>query len=80
MVVATLPSAWIPTCRSRFVTLGLIINVPPPLQAESGRTPGSYFSPGIVELDYGVEMTMVRLGEGSVTMVCNSERPFGMDA
>ena len=29
---------------------------------------------------YGVEMTMVRLGEGSVTMVCNSERPFGMDA
>ena len=37
-------------------------------------------SPGIVELDYGVEMTMVRLGEGSVTMLCNSERPFGMDA
>ena len=50
------------------------------LQAESGRTSGSYLSPGIVELEDGVDMTMVRLGEGSVTMVCNSERPFGMDA
>ena len=37
-------------------------------------------SPGIVELEDGVDMTMVRLGEGSVTMLCNSERPFGMDA
>ena len=50
------------------------------LQAESGRTPGSYLSPGIVEMEDGVAMTMVRLGEGSVTMLCNSERPFGMDA
>ena len=50
------------------------------IQAESGKTPGSFYSPGIVEMEDGVEMTMVRLGEGSVTMVCNSERPFGMDA